>query len=316
MFMKNNKTWIFCCVAVGCFLVACQPEKKAEKSEEKPAVITEKPVEKSNLQLLGQAEKLDLDLPVCQEQNCPKLSIYRLNSNQIFIDEFIDQQILLLLKQTLNVEIPDGMEQKTASSEPKNLENLLSPKQKLEQGVLPYKTDFIALDQEAKALSANHQISFSISPKILNSEGNLVTVVLNSNHYLGGAHGSVSQQYFNFDLEKKKLVPLQELVEQNQLAQLEKKAHTVFEKWVIDTLLAENVKEYEQVWPFKLPKNYYLGRNGLILQYGEYEIGPYVVGLPRLVIPYDDLKGILKEKYLVKNNMKSDISSSSEVLAE
>jgi hypothetical protein len=35
-----------------------------------------------------------------------------------------------------------------------------------------------------------------------------------------------------------------------------------------------------------------LGEQGLILQYGEYEIGPYVVGLPRLVIPFDELQGV------------------------
>lgn len=34
-----------------------------------------------------------------------------------------------------------------------------------------------------------------------------------------------------------------------------------------------------------------------MLQYAEYEIGPYVVGLPRLTIPYDQLKGILKTQY-------------------
>jgi hypothetical protein len=41
-----------------------------------------------------------------------------------------------------------------------------------------------------------------------------------------------------------------------------------------------------------------LGEQVLILQYGEYEIGPYVVGLPRLVIPYDQLQEVLKKEYL------------------
>ena len=43
-----------------------------------------------------------------------------------------------------------------------------------------------------------------------------------------------------------------------------------------------------------------MGEQGLILQYGEYEIGPYVVGLPRLVIPFDQLQGVLKPEYLPK----------------
>lgn len=44
--------------------------------------------------------------------------------------------------------------------------------------------------------------------------------------------------------------------------------------------------------------NFLLGDHGLILQYGEYEIGPYAVGLPRLVVPYDQLNTILKPEYL------------------
>ena len=57
-------------------------------------------------------------------------------------------------------------------------------------------------------------------------------------------------------------------------------------------------KEYEQAWKFTLSDNFYLSSQGLILQYGEYEIGPYVVGLPRLTIPYDQLQTVLKKQYL------------------
>ena len=65
----------------------------------------------------------------------------------------------------------------------------------------------------------------------------------------------------------------------------------------MDAKLANSIEEYEQIWKFKLSDNYYLAKDGLVLQYAEYEIGPYVVGLPRLTIPYDQLKGILKTQY-------------------
>ncbi len=71
-----------------------------------------------------------------------------------------------------------------------------------------------------------------------------------------------------------------------------------------DSKLANSVSEYEQAWPFKLTENFLLGDQGLILQYGEYEIGPYVVGLPRLVIPYDQLQEVLKEEYLPQPKAK------------
>ena len=83
--------------------------------------------------------------------------------------------------------------------------------------------------------------------------------------------------------------------------QLEKLAYEAFKKWVTDSQLSTNLEEYEQVWKFKLSDNYYLGKNGLILQYGEYEIGPYVAGLPRLEIPYTQLNKVLKKAYLSEN---------------
>ena len=137
-----------------------------------------------------------------------------------------------------------------------------------------------------------------VKPKILNAGQPLATVVLNSSSYLGGAHGSSSQQYYNFDLKTQKLVKLDDIIAAKQKAALQKKAHEAFKTWVMDSKLADSVDEYEQAWKFKLSDNYFLGKDGLILQYAEYEIGPYVVGLPRLTLPYDQLQGILKPQYL------------------
>lgn len=292
--LKNKTIFLMSILASAITLSACQPQQAQDKQE-----LSQNQEEEQPLKLEGDLEKLSLNLPKCQDNNCPGLSIDRLNSNQPYIDAVIDQQILQILKQTLmdeSIEASAGVPEKPKQVE--NQEGIETAKQKLEKQVVPFTQAFLELDEEVKALSANHKISLMIKPKILNSEGPLVTVVLNSSNYLGGAHGSASQQYFNFDLEKKKMIPLKELVEKNKLSMLESKAHEAFKTWVIDSELAEDVDEYEQIWKFKLSDNYYLGNQGLILQYGEYEIGPYVVGLPRLTIPYEQLQGILQPKYL------------------
>ena len=183
--------------------------------------------------------------------------------------------------------------------------------QKLEKQTLPYVQTFLALDQELKALSSNHKISLMIKPKILNADQPLATVVLNSSSYLGGAHGASAQQYYNFDLEKKKLVLLNDILLDKQRPQLERKAYEAFKQWVIASELSTNVQEYEQAWKFKLSENYYLGQQGLILQYAEYEIGPYVAGLPRLTIPYAELQGILKAAYLPVTEAASEATAKS-----
>ena len=305
-------------------LSACQPKQTEPKED---PVQKQSTVEPEILKLTGDSEKLALVLPECDGNNCPEISIERLSSNQAFIDELIDQQILKQLSQIIDISPTPKLlkaDQHAASTADlkdiqvsdqanaaKPLATVETAKQKLEKQVTPYLVTFLALDKELKALSANHQISLMIKPKILNANLPLATVVLNSSSYLGGAHGSSSQRYYNFDLKQQKQVELNDLLAPNQKAHLEKKAHEVFKTWVLESKLANSVEEYEQAWKFTLSDNFYLSKQGLILQYGEYEIGPYVVGLPRLTIPYDQLQGILKKEYLPQAEVKDQAVAAS-----
>ena len=295
---------IFCLsiLASAVLLSACQPKSNEPKEPTSPEVVQTEP---EVLKLSGDTEKLKLVIPECAGKNCPEISIERLNSNQRFIDEWIDQQILQQLKNILSVDAIEpakataASEAEVAASEPKTaLSTVTTPKQQLEQQIQPSMQTFLNLDKELKALSASHSISLMIKPKILNSGDPLATVVLNSSHYLGGAHGASAQRYYNFDLEQQTLVKLDDIIAEKQKAKLEAQAYEAFKVWVMESKLAKDVAEYEQAWKFILTDNFYLAKEGLILQYAEYEIGPYVVGLPRLMIPYAQLQGVLKPQYL------------------
>lgn len=297
---------IFCLsiLASAVLLSACQPKSNEPKEPTSPEVVQTEP---EVLKLSGDTEKLKLVIPECEGKNCPEISIERLNSNQRFIDEWIDQQILQQLKNILSVDAIEpakataASEAEVAASEPKTaLSTVTTPKQQLEQQIQPSMQTFLNLDKELKALSASHSISLMIKPKILNSGDPLATVVLNSSHYLGGAHGASAQRYYNFDLEQQTLVKLDDIIAEKQKAKLEAQAYEAFKVWVMESKLAKDVAEYEQAWKFTLTDNFYLAKEGLILQYAEYEIGPYVVGLPRLMIPYAQLQGVLKPQYLLQ----------------
>ena len=289
-------------LASAVLLSACQPKGDAPKESTAPEVVQAEP---EVLKLTGETEKLKLTIPECEDKSCPEISIERLNSNQSFINEWIDQQILQQLKSILSVDaiepakVTAASEAETAASKPKAaLTTVATPKQQLEQQIQPYIQTFLSLDKELKALSASHSISLMIKPKILNSGDPLATVVLNSSYYLGGAHGASAQTYYNFDLEQQKLVKLDDIIATKQKAKLETRAYEAFKDWVVESKLAKDVAEYEQAWKFKLSDNFYLAQQGLVLQYAEYEIGPYVAGLPRLMIPYEQLQGVLKQEYL------------------
>ena len=318
--LKNKSILAISILITTLGITACQPKKTEPEAVEPEQTQTEQ----QSLKLVGDTEKLNLSLPKCEGKNCPEISIERLNSNQAFIDHFIDQKIIQELAQILEIAPQQAVSEAaaienaaTAADAPTSnptaaaIAQVETLAQKLEKQTLPYVQSFLALDQELKALSSNHKISLMIKPKILNADQPLATVVLNSSSYLGGAHGASAQQYYNFDLEKKKLVLLNDILLDKQRPQLERKAYEAFKQWVIASELSTNVQEYEQAWKFKLSENYYLGQQGLILQYAEYEIGPYVVGLPRLTIPYAELQGILKAAYLPVTEAASEATAKS-----
>lgn len=311
--MLNQKHTLALSILMVTFaLSACQPKVEKKEQEQKIEQKSSSEVEDTTLTLQGETEKIAVELPECNGNSCPEFSVERLHTNQFVVDSIIDQAILKNLEQILDIahqsktvqaekektEQQQEQQEQQASSSVIAANAAKTPVQSMAEQLKPYVKTFTALQQELESLGASSKISVSVSPKILNSKEPLATVVLNTSSYLGGAHGASAQTYFNFDLKHQKQVNLDDLIESGQKAQLEKLAYETFKTWVSTNKLANSLEEYEQVWKFKLSNNFYLGKQGLILQYAEYEIGPYVVGLPRLEIPYEQLKTVLKKEYL------------------
>ena len=297
--LKNKSIWAVSVLTSALVLSACQP-KSDQKEQQKVDGTSASEAAQPSLTLEGTMQSVPFTMPSCEGKQCPEFSIDRLQTNQFVLDSIVDQAIRDQLQKILELSDPEAKQAREqidqASASEANFNR--SAAQLLGQQVQPYVNKFIDLDKELKSLGASSQISLSISPKILNSQEPVATVVLNSSSYMGGAHGSSAQTYYNFDLKNQKQISLDQIIEPNQKQKLYDLAHQEFKTWVIESKLAENVDEYEQAWKFFLSTNYYLGKKGLILQYAEYEIGPFVVGLPRLTIPYEQLKGIIKTEYL------------------
>lgn len=309
--LKNKSVWVISALTTAIALSACQPKNDNRKDAEiDQSSHSEAQLEQLSLQ--GETERVPVVLAECKAKNCPEITVDRLQTNQFVLDNLIDQAILKQLTEMLDytdssTDNSDSTLKNDSKKQKPNAQNVTSEAvayktaaQLLADQIQPYVNKFLALDEELKSLGAGHQISLSISPKILNSDGALATVVLNTSSYLGGAHGASSQTYYNFDLKAQKQVELDQIIQDNQKAKLNSLAYDAFKTWVVENKLADNVKEYEQSWKFNLSSNYYLGTQGLILQYAEYELGPYVVGLPRLTIPYAQLNNVIKPEFLPK----------------
>lgn len=279
-------------LSMSLLLSACQ--KQNDDREKTASVQQQTSIKKIPypFELNAEVENLAVSLPACEGNNCPEFQVQRLKTNYDFIDRQVDASILAALRDHLDLAAINPAASEVFASEPEPSD--------LNQQVQQYAKAFLALDQELKNMNANPQISVHIQPKILRKQDNLVTVQINSDSFLGGAHGTEAQQYLVFDLKQKQQLKLSDLLLPNQKNQLTKLLHQQFADWVITQKLATNIKEYEDAWPFKLSQNFYLSADGLVLQYAEYEIGPYVVGMPSFTIPYEKLKGIVKSEYLPK----------------
>lgn len=293
MLRKNlSMTFSMSVLSVSLLLSACQKQNDDTEKTVSAAQMTQVKAIQNPYEFTANLENIPVQLPACEGNNCPEFQVQRLKTNYDFIDTQMDAAILAALRNNLDLAAINPAASEVFASEPEPSD--------LNQQVQQYAKAFLALDQELKNMNANPQISVHIQPKILRKQDHLVTVQMNSDSFLGGAHGTEAQQYLVFDLKQKQQLKLSDLLLPNQKNQLTKLLHQQFADWVIAQKLATNIKEYEDAWPFKLSQNFYLSADGLVLQYAEYEIGPYVVGMPSFTIPYEKLKGIVKSEYLPK----------------
>lgn len=131
----------------------------------------------------------------------------------------------------------------------------------------------------------------------------VISLYYNESTYTGGAHGNYNTSFYNFDAATGKLLELQEIVKDtlalNKLAEIKFKAE--------ETAMAkENGIEFKMedyFFPenkFILPQNIGITKEGLRLLYNPYEVAAYARGMIILDIPWQDLKGIVVEKYAAK----------------
>ncbi|MCJ0743612.1 DUF3298 and DUF4163 domain-containing protein [Pedobacter montanisoli] len=148
-----------------------------------------------------------------------------------------------------------------------------------------------------------HSWYLDINIKPISQFKDYIALAYTHSDYTGGAHGSHNIIYINFDPVQNKPLTLDNLIENGSSIKLTALGEQIFrkdEKLSATEPLTE--KYFFENGKFILPLNFYIGKNGLVFLYNAYEIKPYVDGTTELVIPFDQLKGILKPQYLTAKN--------------
>lgn len=132
---------------------------------------------------------------------------------------------------------------------------------------------------------------------VLYESPSVFCVEFDEDSYTGGAHPLHFQSLFNFDTKTGDLIPWEEMFLDTAAFATVAKTHF----WKMkDEVFGNELNNEEFFWggEFYLPENIGFVEDGLLLLYNEYEAAAYVYGAQYCLVPYTELKGILKPEYL------------------
>ncbi|ASK35927.1 hypothetical protein CEK62_16820 [Alcanivorax sp. N3-2A] len=131
---------------------------------------------------------------------------------------------------------------------------------------------------------------------LLDQRGSLATIKIDSYEFTGGAHGMPATHWLNWDLAANQRVRLADIIEPGQQDAFWALAEQAHDQWLKDEADADD--DFRKAWPFQKTSDFRITDDGIVLLYGAYTIGPYVMGMPELTLPREQLSGIVKERYL------------------
>ncbi|HMU87585.1 MAG TPA: DUF3298 domain-containing protein, partial [Agitococcus sp.] len=140
------------------------------------------------------------------------------------------------------------------------------------------------------------QWNIYLQSKILRQKQQLLVVELNSDTYLGGAHGSPVTKYLNINRQNQQLLTLKDVLVTGQEQAFWALVQKLHQQWLQENELTD--PDLMTAWPFVTTDNIALGEKGIIVKYQAYAIAAYAFGQPEFVVPYEQLKGIVKPEFL------------------
>lgn len=170
-------------------------------------------------------------------------------------------------------------------------------------------SSFQSLDEYAMALindyknlalefdDFNQKWNIDIATELKNNDDYLISVLCSVDSYMGGAHPNHWKNFLNFDAATgKKIIWQGVIADHNSFIEL---AEAGFRK---DRILNPDADFEREGYFFKdgifsLPENIGYTSKGILLIYNPYEVAPYSMGSTEFVIPWEEVKDMLKDDF-------------------
>ena len=162
---------------------------------------------------------------------------------------------------------------------------------------------FRSLSELANAFwkTAEDRYEIVLGAEVKRATPAIVVIELQSYAYTGGAHGMSTAQFINWTPAYDRILTLKDLILPGRMRAFEavlKKQHA---KWLETNEFAQSDKAgYLKMWPFQFSDNAAVMSDGIAVTFGHYVLGPYALGMPTILVPYSELKGIINSDLLSK----------------
>lgn len=173
------------------------------------------------------------------------------------------------------------------------------PAENLAVAVSNYLDDFERLAKDYGAFS-EWFINIEIKETFQNEE--LLTVLVKSSSFLGGAHPNSNEVLVNFNSKSGETLPLKAIkFDFGKLLVLVEEKFRLYHGVPEGLSLEEDGRFFlKNDKDFFLPQNLGFDEKGLLVIYNPYEIGPYVLGMTSIHIPWEELNGAASPELKLK----------------
>jgi len=160
------------------------------------------------------------------------------------------------------------------------------------------------LDDERRKTNPDMVYTLESSASVLRQDSSLTTIQIDRYLYAGGAHGSTYTGFINWNTKMGKKISLDSLFTAGYSTKLTAIAEKIFRKdeKISDTSSLQNYFFKDQ--KFALNDNFLVTPVGIRFLYNEYEIKPYSDGATELLIPYTQIKFLLRSNTVVTQYIK------------
>jgi hypothetical protein len=147
--------------------------------------------------------------------------------------------------------------------------------------------------------------TLNLKAMIVRQDSGLTTLQIDGYIYQGGAHGSSSVSFINWNTKSRSQVILADILADDYKTKLTAIADTIFRRQEQLNDTSSLARDYFfKDDKFALNDNYLITPLGIRFLYNQYEIKPYAAGTTDVFIPYNKIRSLLRPNTVVTQYIK------------